>query len=116
VKTTSIVIFGTDPTLLQTRQMILENAGLPSTAVHGFGDAMRLIENTDAVLLILCSSLDHTTKDAFLDAANQTGKKNLKIMILTKSLNLAANIVDKKVLVTPVNPSTFIAKVRHELI
>ena len=53
----AILIFGHDPQLLETRRLMLEQVGYWIWSASNISEVVRLIEDRDVDLLILCHSL-----------------------------------------------------------
>jgi DNA-binding response OmpR family regulator len=107
----SVLIYGKDPVLLETRQRILDKAGFRSIAVADFDKIIPFVMQEDVTLLVLCSSLSDIESGAILSVVDQLGRRDLKKLVLTKDIE-AAVLTDKvAVLKTPAAPQEFLSLV-----
>lgn len=60
-----------DPTLLSTRQLLLESRGYEVTSAEGFVDAVRKCRSGSYDLLIMGHSIPHTDKEAIVAEINE---------------------------------------------
>jgi DNA-binding NtrC family response regulator len=111
----SILIYGKDPVLLQTRQIILQREGFQCVAVDDVGDVMTALHQQDVALLIVCSSLEEGERDAVLSAVDKAAKPGLRKLILTKESKVVPDADFVTMLQTPAAPHAFVALVRSEI-
>jgi DNA-binding response OmpR family regulator len=108
----TILIYGKDLVLLETRQRILERAGFRSIAVSEFGKVIPFAQQEEIMLLILCSSLNDLESGAILSAVDQLGRCDLKKLVLTRDIE-DTDLTDKAaVLETPAAPQEFLSLIR----
>ena len=112
--TARIVIYGVDDVLLITRQAILSKAGLSPRATSEIGDVIDFLKTDDPVLLVVCSSVEHTLRNTLLSAVDKVGKHNLRKLILAKHMGDEPQ-ANTKMLQTPTSPQTFISIVREAI-
>jgi DNA-binding response OmpR family regulator len=107
----SVLIYGKDPVLLETRQRILARAGFRSIAVTDFDKVIPFVQQKDVTLLVLCSSLNELESGEVLAAVDQLGRRDLKKLVLTKDIEDVVLSDKAAVLVTPAAPQEFLAVV-----
>jgi hypothetical protein len=112
---TSIVIYGKDPILVETRQRILDRAGFTSKAMEEISEVVAALKRKDSALLILCSSLSEEERELALFAVDKLQKPGLKTLILSKKGEMISHPNPAQVLQTPLAPETFVSLVRDEV-
>src|SRR5277367_1703821 len=101
----TIMIYGHDPLLLETRRLILERAGFSPITSLCLESATEIISTHEVDLLILCSSLSEGESRFLLTEVKRLGKSKLKTLALTKA-ELRFETMAAKVLISPVAPHT----------
>jgi hypothetical protein len=76
-----ILAYGTDPILLTTRRLVLENAGYRVFTSLEFSDAMLVLLNQQIDVLLLCHSLHDDERRGILETARAI-TPNVKCVIL----------------------------------
>jgi hypothetical protein len=66
----TILVYGSDEALLETRTMVLENAGLRVLTTLKRADTEAIIESGEILLVVLCHSLASDDCEAILTFAN----------------------------------------------
>jgi DNA-binding response OmpR family regulator len=102
----TIVIFGHDPLLVETRSLILRSAGFSPITAMCLESATESISTHEVDLLILCSSLSEGESRFLLMELKRLGKSKVRILALTKA-ELKFEAIAAKVLASPVAPETF---------
>ena len=105
----TIVIYGHDPLLLETRRLILTKSGFAPLSVADHAIAHEMIRHRDIDLLILCSSLPAEEKEWILaELRNTRGSEmsEIKTLVITQP-HSNVNFSSTKVLPSPVAPKTF---------
>jgi DNA-binding NtrC family response regulator len=78
----SILIYGRDADLLETRRLVLQQAGFQAWTVTNLADADKVMITQPSGLLILCHSLSvgECEKALAMSHSRQPGMKNLVLM------------------------------------
>jgi DNA-binding response OmpR family regulator len=78
----SILIYGRDYDLLETRRLVLQKAGFQAWTVTNLADAEKITVTQPSDLLILCHSLsvEECEKALAMSHSRQPGMKNLVLM------------------------------------
>jgi hypothetical protein len=111
--TKRIIIYGSDPVLLMTRQAILSKAGLVSTITSDIADVIDFLKTEAPVLLVVCSSVQHDLRGALMTAVDQVAKPDLRKLILAKQLAQDDPPANAKEMQTPASPKKFIETVQE---
>ena len=85
----SILAFGRDTRLLQTRQWVLESAGFRVLAVRELGGVCELVVSQSFDLLLLCHSVTSAERHEAIAAA-QSAQPNMRYLSMTKQTPLQA--------------------------
>jgi DNA-binding response OmpR family regulator len=90
---TSILIYGHDHGLLETRRLVLQQAGFQAWTVTNLADAEKVMITASSGLLILCQSLSEKEceKALAMSHSRQPGMKNLVLMGTAPVCNLGQN-------------------------
>jgi hypothetical protein len=112
---TSIVIYGKDVVLLETRRLLLEGADFSCVTTAGIDEVVAALQPDGASLLILCSSLSDGEVKEVLSVVDTLAKPGLKKLILTKERKPDSHEGLVEVLQTPVPPHTFLTRVSDEV-
>ena len=65
----SILVYGRDPVVLETRRMVLETTGASVVATTGWEQAQQVISNPSLDLLVLCYTLSSEDRQSILQFA-----------------------------------------------
>ena len=88
----SILIYGRDDDLLETRRLVLQQAGFQAWTVTNLADAEKITIMRPGGLLILCHSLsiEECEKALAMAHSRQAGMRNLVLMGTTPRLQVWA--------------------------
>ena len=102
----TVLIYGRDPVLLETRRLILARSGLKPVTVLDLPQAHRIIKSLNVDLLILCSSVSDEESVLVLEELRRLGKSKTKTLVLRKDGTRLAS-QPTETLASPVDPRTF---------
>ena len=79
---TRILVYGRDPSLLETRQLVLQTIGGTVEATTELEQAKRMLGDGSLDLLVLCYTLSLEDRNAILNSVEQLSP-DLKVLILS---------------------------------
>ena len=79
---TSILVYGRDQRLLETRSWVLEQAGFPVASVTGLADAEQALRRNPVGVIVLCHTLSAEERLAALGAAQRL-RPGVQRMVMT---------------------------------
>jgi hypothetical protein len=77
-----VIIYGHDPMLLRTRELLLERAGFEVRTSDQLHEAQEMLAARPVDLLILCHTVNAMERSAILDSAH-AAQKNLAVLFLS---------------------------------
>jgi len=105
-----ILVFGRDAFLLDTRAMVLENAGFNVIKTNGVADAEAILETQDVALVVLCHTLSGENREAVVKHANSL-KPVVKTLLLTASAPVRLEAAPTAILSAFDGPETLVETV-----
>jgi DNA-binding response OmpR family regulator len=111
---TSILMYGHEPRLLETRQWVLEKAGFAVRGTTHLSEAMKLVEEHGPTLLIVCHTLSAADCDQVLTEV-RVRRPDMKMLILTTHLPVSHQGHGVEVLSAFIGPRVLLAAVEKAL-
>lgn len=110
----SILVYGRDPRLLDTRRWVLEKAGYRVLTVQTLSEAERMAAVEPISLFLLCHTLPIEDCQKALAAAN-TIRPEMKLLLMTANTPLCSQGPDERVLSAFDGPKALIGAVQELL-
>jgi DNA-binding response OmpR family regulator len=111
---TSILVYGHETGLLETRKWVLEKAGFAVHATTDFPQAIERVERQGPALLILCHTLSGRDREGVL-SWTRARRPETKVLVLTTHLPVAQVGQGVEVLSAFIDPRVLLAAVERAL-
>jgi hypothetical protein len=109
----NVLVFGSDPVLLDTRRWLLEKAGFSVWAVSTVSDAQERLVEHDIALVVFCSSARPEAAPSVVTAA-RSHNPNVKTLFVTQGSPIARPL-GGEVIYSLAGPAVFVSCVRRLL-
>jgi CheY-like chemotaxis protein len=109
---TIVLAVGTDPSLLKTRNLVLQSAGYTVESASSVKEAVDRFQSGDFDLVLLCHSVPRKDRDRLTSLIRASGS-------LTPIVSIAGNLGECDAFATATledGPSNFLARIRDVLV
>jgi hypothetical protein len=102
----TIIIYGLDSVLLETRRLVLTKSRFSAVTVSDRANVHKIITSGEIDLLVLCSSVPDREAELILGHISRLGRSEIKTLVLRENLSNMQS-PPTEILFGPVDPKTF---------